>query len=95
METKHNDELYELLNGPYVVKYIKVKRLKWVRHLVRMDNTRIPKKSTEWNTRISWKKTCRKTMAETGSHQEGLIVAAEYNRMEETSTGQGYLEANY
>jgi hypothetical protein len=26
-------------------------------------------------------------------HQEGLLVAVEYKRMDETSRGQGYLEA--
>jgi hypothetical protein len=28
-------------------------------------------------------------------HQEGLLDAAGYKRMEETSWGQGYLEVNY
>jgi hypothetical protein len=45
--------------------------------------------------KISWKKTCGKTMTEMGIHQEGLLVGAEYTRMEETSIGQEYLEANY
>jgi hypothetical protein len=30
-----------------------------------------------------------------GQHQEGLLVAAEYNRMEGTSRVQGYLEVKY
>jgi hypothetical protein len=34
------------------------------------------------------------TMADMGSHQEGLHLAAEY-KLENTSEGQGYLEANY
>jgi len=43
-------------------------------------------KSTEWD--LSWNKTCGKTTAKTGrQHQEGLLVAAEYKRMEETSMG--------
>jgi len=36
---------------------------------------------------MSWKKTFGKTTAKTGRHQEGLLVAAEYKRMEETSMG--------
>ena len=44
-----------------------------------MDDTIIPKKSTEWN--ISWKKTCGKTTAKMGrQYQEGLLVAAAYKR---------------
>ena len=45
--------------------------------------------------KISWNKTCGKTTTEMGRHQEGLLVAAEYKRVEETSRGQEYLEANY
>jgi hypothetical protein len=29
-----------------------------------------------------------------GTHQKGLLVAAEYKRMEKTSRGKGYLEVN-
>jgi len=29
--------------GPDIVKYIKLKRLQWAGHVVRMDNSRIPK----------------------------------------------------
>jgi hypothetical protein len=41
---RHNKELYELLDGPGIVKCIKLKRLQWASHIVRMDNSRIPKK---------------------------------------------------
>jgi hypothetical protein len=52
-----------------------------------MDNTRLPEKRTEWN--ISWRKTSGKTMVEMGTqNQYGLLVAAEYKRMEEVSRGQ-------
>jgi hypothetical protein len=44
------------------VGYIKFRIVKWTSHVIRMDNTRIPKKGTERN--ISWKKTFRKTNAE-------------------------------
>ena len=42
---------------------------------------------------ISWKKTCGKTTTEMGrKHHEGLLVAAECKRTEETSRGQEFLE---
>jgi hypothetical protein len=41
---RHNKELYELLDGPDIVKFIKFKRLQWACHIVWMDNSRIPKK---------------------------------------------------
>jgi hypothetical protein len=41
---KHNKELSELLDGPDLVKLIKLKRLQWADHTVRMDNCRISKK---------------------------------------------------
>jgi hypothetical protein len=51
-----------------------------------MDNSRISKK--KYWIKISWKKTCGKTTIEMGrQYQEGLLVAAEYERMEETSRG--------
>jgi hypothetical protein len=41
------------------------------------------KKTTEWKI---WQKTHGKNTAELGGqHQEGLFIAAEYKRMEETS----------
>jgi hypothetical protein len=54
-----------------------------------VGNTRIPKRSTEWN--IPWKKTCGKTTAEMGRHQKGLFVADEYKRMVEANRGQEHL----
>ena len=44
---------------------------------------------------ISWKKTRGKTTTEMGRHQKGLLVAATYKRMEDTSSGQEYLGVNY
>ena len=37
---RYNYELYETFNEPNIVTYIKVKRLAWAGHLVRMDNGR-------------------------------------------------------
>ena len=62
LKTSLHCELFELLDGPDTVGYIKFRIVKWISHVIRMDNTRIPKKGTERN--ISWKKTFRKTNAE-------------------------------
>jgi hypothetical protein len=44
---------------------------------------------------ISWTKTRGKTTTEMGRHQEGLLVSANYKRVEDISSGQEYVEANY
>jgi hypothetical protein len=41
---RYNCELYEIFNEPNIVNYIKVKRLAWAGHLVRMNNDRTLKK---------------------------------------------------
>jgi len=41
---RYNYGLYEKLNEPNIVNYIKVKRLAWAEHLVRMNNDRTIKK---------------------------------------------------
>ena len=41
---RYNYELYETFNESSIVNYIKVKRLEWARHLVRMNNDRSLKK---------------------------------------------------
>jgi len=41
---RYNYELYEIFNEPNIVNYIKVKRLVWAGHLVRMNSDRTIKK---------------------------------------------------
>ena len=41
---RYNYELYETFNEPNIVNYIKVKRLAWAGHLVRVNNDRTLKK---------------------------------------------------
>jgi hypothetical protein len=41
---RYSYELYEIFNEPNIVNYIKVKRLAWAGHLVRMNNDKTPKK---------------------------------------------------
>jgi len=44
MGLRNNEELFVLLHGPEILKYIKPTILRWDCHIVRMDNSRIPKK---------------------------------------------------
>jgi hypothetical protein len=41
---RHNHELYKLFNEPDIVKYIKINKLGWAGHVIRMDNNRTVKK---------------------------------------------------
>jgi hypothetical protein len=41
---KNRYELYKLFNEPDIVKYIKINRLGWAGHVIRMDNNRTVKK---------------------------------------------------
>jgi hypothetical protein len=41
---RYNHELCELFNEPDIVKYIKINRLGWAGHVMRMDNNRTVKK---------------------------------------------------
>ena len=39
-----NNELYSLYKEPNIVEDIKIRRLKWAGHIIRMEEDRIPKK---------------------------------------------------
>jgi hypothetical protein len=41
---RYNHELCKLFNEPDIVKYIKINRLGWAGHVIRMDNNRTVKK---------------------------------------------------
>jgi hypothetical protein len=43
-KVRHNEELFELLDGTDIAKYIKFKELQWAYHMFRIDNSRILKK---------------------------------------------------
>jgi hypothetical protein len=52
--------------------------------------------NTRSETKVIKQKILRKNIAEAEQqYWEGLLVAAEYKRMEEVNRGQKYLEANY
>jgi hypothetical protein len=41
---KWNNELYSLYSEPNIVEDIKIRRLEWAGHIIRMEEERIPKK---------------------------------------------------
>jgi hypothetical protein len=43
LRRRYNFDLYKLYDEPDFVKYIKINRLKWAGHAMRMDNNRITK----------------------------------------------------
>jgi hypothetical protein len=51
---RNNFELYNLYDKPDLVKYIKINRLKWAGHVIRVDNNRVTKRM--FNTRPEGKK---------------------------------------
>ena len=42
-----NNELYRLYKEPNIVEDIKIRRLEWVDHIIRMEEERIPKKGSK------------------------------------------------
>ena len=42
-----NNELYSLYNKPYIEEDIKIRRLEWAGHIIRMEEEMIPKKSSK------------------------------------------------
>jgi hypothetical protein len=44
-----NAELEKLIKGADIVRFIKAQRLKWLGHIVRMEQVRMVKKLAEWN----------------------------------------------
>ena len=85
-DLRHNEELYELLGGPDIVKYIQFKRLQWACHMVRTDNIIIPKKVLigKFHGR-------RPVGIPRIRREDNILAAAEYKRMENTRMGQLYL----
>jgi len=85
-------------DGTHTAKYTKFKRLNWAGHRICSEwiilLAYIEEKITEF--KISEKQACGKTAAKTvRQHQEELLVAGEYKRIEVTSKVQRFLEANY
>jgi len=45
---KTNDELRQRMKQEDIIKFIKSQRLRWVAHVMRLENTRTARKITEW-----------------------------------------------
>jgi hypothetical protein len=45
---RRNDELNELIRSADIVRFIKSKRIAWIGHVMRMEETRMPKRLLEW-----------------------------------------------
>jgi len=45
MEDKKNEKLEILIKRTNIVRFVKSQRLRWTAHVIRMDKTRIVKKS--------------------------------------------------
>jgi hypothetical protein len=43
-----NHELNDLIKNTDIVKYVKIKRMAWLGHVMRMEGERIPKRVLEW-----------------------------------------------
>ena len=43
-----NNKLYRLYNDLNIVEDIKIRRLDWAGHIIRMEEGRNPKKGSEW-----------------------------------------------
>jgi hypothetical protein len=48
-----NNELYSLYKEPNIVVDIKIRRLEWVGHIIRMEEERIPKKVLNGNPHVT------------------------------------------
>jgi len=48
-----NNELYSLYSEPNIVEDIKIRRLEWAGHIIRMEEERIPKKVLNGNFRTT------------------------------------------
>jgi hypothetical protein len=93
---RYNHELYELFNEPDIVKYIKINRVGWAGHVIRMDNRRVKK---AFNTKpkgirkigrpkLRWEDDVIQDV-KTGSEELGELINRKGKPAEASEEGQG------
>jgi len=81
---KWNIDLYGLYSGPNIVEDIKIRRLGWAGHIVRIEEERIPKKG--FKRKLLHHKTSGKTKNQMGGcGPEGCFTYTGDKRMEDES----------
>jgi hypothetical protein len=66
----HSHELYTLFNEPDITKYIKINRLSWAGHIVRMGNSRTVRKVSDSRHELTRKTGRHKLRLEDGVTQD-------------------------
>jgi hypothetical protein len=42
--TRNNEEIYNILRKEYIVRFVKARRVSWIGHVERMEDSRMPKR---------------------------------------------------
>ena len=81
----HNDELHSFYRSPNIVRLIKSRRLRWARHVARMEEGRSAfkilsgnlKKATIWKPRYRWEDNIRMALKDIGNNISNWVDSAQ------------------